>query len=1157
MVRLHLLGDLRLEVDGSYVALASLSHKARLLLAIVATERRVHGRSELAGRLWPDVREESARVSLRTALSQLRRGLGPAAALVLRGERDGGVALAAAVSTDVEDVEKLLADGRPEAALERCSAELLPGLDDDRMLARRDELRDRIAQHLAMAADAADEAGDLGRAVDLTRRVAALDPLAETAHRELIRRLAAAGDRGAALAAFDRFRDRLAQELRIAPSAATRGLVEEIRAERAAHTPAIGLPAMAPPGARGTFVGREAELAALAGEWDRVQRGERRVVALAGEPGIGKTRLAAELCVGAHAGGALVLAGRAHEDGLIPYEPFVDALRCYVAECPDQALRDQVGAHAPVLAALVPELADRLGVDLDPGEGLSATRLVEAIAAFVRAAAGSRSAVLLLEDLHWAEEASAVALRHLVRGTEGARLLVLVTYRDTEVEPEHPLVDALAEARRARVLCEIELSGLDERSVGSIVAAEAGREPPPELIAAVHERTAGNPFFIEELVREGGDLRPEQLAVPRSVQDLLTRRLRGMAPADLRLLETAAVIGTDFRLEILSSATGCPDAELVDALDAASKAHAIVPAEARDTYSFAHALVRETVYAGITGVRRAYLHRLVGDALEATVSAADDARPAALAHHFSAAGDDMRAFHYHAVAAQAAARVDALRAGLEHCDAALDIARSLGAAVASHERVAAVELERGRILLHMGIDNQAVETLEQALDDARTAGDPDLESRILTEFMHTFRGMEVGRALDAAESALALAQGRSDVAGQIRALGRASLLYTDQLLLDRAAENGERALTLARGLGDESSIAEALDALKLVACQLGDTERLGRLASELESIQRRRGALWYLAFTLQEAAHVPLAALRLDEAEARLGEALSIAERIGSSGACAMVLDSLAAVHEARGSLDAAIATSERAIGCAQQGRFTGMIAWMQATAGLMLARVRAGGRAGEHLERGFDMAEAVGSRHEMLRCAAGLAWARWLSGEEQEALGLAERAEGLCSAIRTPPGHALLIVAPAMAATAEVFTAAGQPERAEHLVLAPLQAARGPERAWYAIPLAIAAARCLTALGRRRDAATALAPALGAWRTGSFAPAWESLVVQLALDRADGREEDCVQHAREARMAVSALSARLADAGLREGFSRAVEREIATYAGTSSQTTS
>ena len=140
---------------------------------------------------------------------------------------------------------------------------------------------------------------------------------------------------------------------------------------------------------------------------------------------------------------------------------------------------------------------------------------------------------------------------------------------------------------------------------------------------------------------------------------------------------------------------------------------------------------------------------------------------------------------------------------------------------------------------------------------------------------------------------------------------------------------------------------------------------------------------------------------------------------------------------------------------------------------------------------------------------------------------------------ITTPPGHALLIVAPAMAAAAEVFTAAGQPERAEHLVLGPLQAARGPERAWYAIPLGMAAARCLVALVATR-AANTLAPALGAWRAGRFAPAWEALVVQLALDRGAGREEDCVQHAREARMAVSALAERLVDPGLRDGFSRA-----------------
>jgi tetratricopeptide (TPR) repeat protein len=475
----------------------------------------------------------------------------------------------------------------------------------------------------------------------------------------------------------------------------------------------------------------------------------------------------------------------------------------------------------------------------------------------------------------------------------------------------------------------------------------------------------------------------------------------------------------------------------------------------------------------------------------------------------------------------------------------------------SRKDLAAVEFERGRILLHMGVDDQAVETLEQALEDARSVGDPELETRILTEFTHTFRGMQVGRALEAADTAFALAQDRSDVAGQVRALGRATLLYTDQLLLDRAAESGERALALARGLGDDSSIAEALDALKLVACQLGDTERLGRLASELESIQRRRGALWYLAFTLQEAAHVPLAALRLDEAEARLGEALSIAERIGSNGARAIVLDSLAAVHEARGAPELAVAASERAVGLAQEGGVSGLISWMQATAGMVLARLRAGGRAGEHLERGLEMAEAVDSRHEMLRCAAGLAQVRWLSGDEGEALALAERAERLCAVITTPPGHALLIVAPALAAAADVFTAAGRPERAEQLVLAPLRTARGAERAWYAIPLGIAAARCLAAGGHADDAANALAPALAAWRAGAFAPAWEALLVQLALDRAAGREEDCANHAREARTAVSALAGRLTDPGLREGFIRAVELEIATYAGASSQTTS
>ena len=194
----------------------------------------------------------------------------------------------------------------------------------------------------------------------------------------------------------------------------------------------------------------------------------------------------------------------------------------------------------------MPELAEPIGppgavtpqelAPPAPGPLLEADRLV-----LVRDAAGAQPHDLLLEDLHWAEDATAVTLRHLVRGTEGAPLLILVTYRDTEVTDEHPMMGALAEARRARALGELALDGLDEQSVGSIVAADAGPEASAGLITAVHARTGGNPFFVEELVREARDLdAPEQLVLPQSVKDLIGRRLRGMHVGDLRLLETAA-----------------------------------------------------------------------------------------------------------------------------------------------------------------------------------------------------------------------------------------------------------------------------------------------------------------------------------------------------------------------------------------------------------------------------------------------------------------------------------------------------------------------------------------------------------------------------------------------------------------------------------------
>ena len=1154
MVRVYLLGDLRVIADDAELTLPS-SRKARALLALLALERRAHGRSELAGRLWPDVREDSARASLRTELSKLRAALGAAADCLLHPERDGGVALADDVWTDVGEVEALLAAGEPEAALDRCRPGLLAGLEDDWVHERRDELRDRCGEALAAAAAKAEAAGDLDAAVGLSQRLATLDPLAEMPHRDLIRRLAAAGDRAAALAAYDRFRERLAGELRIVPSAATRRLADEIRADQPARAgaPAVELPPVRPAGARSPLVGRSAEFAALRAAWDRARGGDRRVVAISGEPGIGKTRLAAELCALAHAGGALVLLGRCHEDRLIPYEPFAEALRRYAAASPPQQLQDEAGVHATALGVLVPDIAHRIERSEGAVGEISSARIVEALVAFLREAARARPTVLLLEDLHWAEEETALALRHLVRATEGVPLLVLVSLRSVELSEEHAITGALAEARRARALSEIALSGLDADAVASIVAVEAGAQTAARLAPAVHARTDGNPFFVEELVRDAHELAsPEQLALPQSVKDLILRRLHRLRAEDLRVLEVAAVIGREFDLATVRWAAGGSEEQLVDSLDAAFGAHAIVAGADPQGYAFAHALVHESVYQRLSPARRAHLHRRVGEAIDALGASDDRTRAAALARHFSAAGEWARAFEHHMAAARGAARVGALRTGVEHCDAALHAVRAVHDIDLGDVRAAAVALQRGRLLHRAERLEPSLASLEHALAGARAGGARALELEVLIELGHVWRSVDVRRAPPALEAALALAEQLSDTDAQVRALSRNSLVQCDQLRLDRAAEDGERALVLARRSEDERLVAEALDALKLVAWQLGDMDRLAEITAQLESIQRRRGELWYLCWTLLEGAQVPIAALRWPETQKRLVEALALADEMGAHPGTALILDSLAVVDDARGAPEAAIARCVRALELLERGGSVSFVGWVEATAAHVLLRLGATSQAVERLEHGLAMAQRSGSRHETLRCTALLARALLAAGERTRALALAQRAEQLCGEIRTPPGRALLYLAAPFAATAEVLAAGGAPERGERLVAGPLRAASGPDKAWFAIPLSVAMARCLRAQGRLDAAQHAIAPAVCASQSGAFVPAWEALVELADMQAAAGNAEAAQKSRGTAHEVVATLYKTITDPELRAGLAPVLERATATSPGAS-----
>ena len=930
MLRVKLLGELALEVDGEHLELPA-SRRARSLLGMLALERRTHPRGQLAARFWPDVLDESARTSLRSALSALRRALGADADRYLLATRDT-VALAGPdeVWTDIGEFERLVAEGLFEDALELSRGDLLEDLDDDWVYERRDEHRARVAALLERMAAAAQAAGDLATAVALTRRQVALDPLSEEAHRELIGRLAANGDRSAALTTYRRLTDRFASELGIVPSPATRELVERIRAGAATPQPVAALPSDSPPpgspvtgpaaeratgtvtllftdqvgstetlqrlgdeegerlrrahfallreaaamhggeevknlgdglmvafvsaidavacaitiqqavhrarasgelafavriglnvgepirdegdyfgtpvviakrlcdaGApgqilasdvvraligtrggfmcrslepvalkgiaepvpaceviwepsaeqpiplppllagedRGAFVGRADAAAALEAAWAVVREHGFRALLVAGEPGIGKTRLVREFARTAHERGATVLAGSCPEETLIPYQLFVEALRHYVAGCPPAELAVQVGPRRAQLAAIVPELEDARTpyAPTGPGDEHERFRLFEAVSSLLTDAAHLRPLVLFLDDLHWADQPSLLLLRHLARSAQDAPLMVLGTYRPVEVSDEHPLTEALAELRRARSLERLSLSGLGEAEIAELIAGRAGQAAPREFVRRVADRSEGNPFFIEELLHDVGAHGDWDVAggVPDSVKDLLRRRLRGLGDDCRQALSVAAVAGRDFALDVLERVLEHPRDRLIDLVEEAIDADVLVePAQSVGRLSFSHALFRETIYEQLSATRKAAIHGRIAAAIEQAPTERPDERAGTIAYHYRAAGDLRKAFDYYRRAAAAAERVHAQETALENLEGAIVAGEMLGMTAVAEESIRDLYRARAWALHLLGEPDRALADLEHALAGALAAGDRATEMHV-------------------------------------------------------------------------------------------------------------------------------------------------------------------------------------------------------------------------------------------------------------------------------------------------------------------------------------------------------------------------------------------------------------------------------------------
>jgi DNA-binding CsgD family transcriptional regulator len=582
------------------------------------------------------------------------------------------------------------------------------------------------------------------------------------------------------------------------------------------------------------FVGREQELALLRESLEKAVTGKGRIVALAGEPGIGKTRTAQVLAADAARLGIAVLWGRCHEEpGAPPYWPWVQVLRDYAARHDEERLRATFGPSASELAEIIPLVTERLplvpAIPAPTDAAQARFRLFEAVLGSCRRAATYEPLLIVFDNLHWADTPSLRLLEFVAPEISSSRILVLITYRDIELSRRHPLSDSLGELAKHPSFLRVRLRGLSVAETGEFVAATSGQVPAHDLLAAVHSQTEGNPLFIAEMTRylleEGLLVAGQDVAsatareqrrihrIPEGIKEAIGTRLNRLSAGCNEVLTHAAVIGRAFRLDVLSRICG-GEREIGAHLEEALAASVIEELAEPGVYQFSHALIRETLYDEIPPMQRARLHLRIGAVIEAICGDGAMRDVAALAHHYCAAlpgGDVWKAVECARRAAERANRLFAYEEAARYYRLALQ-ALETDAGPDPQVRLRLL-IGVGEALTKAGSWREAAEILEQAAGRAKTLGVADELARAARGFEEaTWRpglsGDAAARLLREALAALGEEEGIAK-AEVLSSLARA-LIFSGEV--DEAIRVNERAIAMARRLGDSATLAAALRA---------------------------------------------------------------------------------------------------------------------------------------------------------------------------------------------------------------------------------------------------------------------------------------------------------------------------------------------------------
>ena len=682
------------------------------------------------------------------------------------------------------------------------------------------------------------------------------------------------------------------------------------------------------------LAGREEEINVLRSSWEGASRGQQQIVVVTGEPGVGKTRLVLEFARSVTRR-ATVLVGRCDREALVAYAPWVAILQWMIRATPGQVLQQHLAdvEAGSELAQIVPEIGTRIHIGA-PG---SATpdgrryRLFEAVSQLLVAASRRAPILLVIDDLHWADQGSLLLLRHMIRSTRQAAICIVITHRNDVPEWSSEFRDLLESLRREHDPTRIALHRLSDDDVRDMIEARIGRDSPPSLTRLLARHTEGNPLFVVEMLKHLGEVGAltgreewdapitlEEVGLPEGIRQLIGRRLERLGLTTRRLLTIAAVVGREFRLSAIEGLVDVDEDAVLDAMDEALTA-GIVSEEpgVPGNFSFTHTLIREALYTSITAARRVRLHHRIATALEQQ-SSPFESRVAEVAYHFGQAAvykSADKAVDYATRAGDYAIATLAFENAAHWYEMALRAMDFVGPHADATAKRFELHVKRGKSFFAVGQWASAKNAFEAAaslLDPAEHEKRAELLVR-LAETAFWLMDVPALRKFAGEAQGLADRSGRDDLwadaqawmasamvsdgdvlaaiqmdhqalarAGGIRSFGlaRTPLTLYWAGLIDEAIQHGLQAVETARASEDPPFLLYALQHLGLSLSGAGRFDEALRVFEEARAFGRRCGALPLLARATSMSVAPLLSLGDLNGAMARAFEARELAHRV-------------------------------------------------------------------------------------------------------------------------------------------------------------------------------------------------------------------------------------------------------------------------------------